>query len=54
MNENSNLIAALSRLVQLILVGVVFGLVVAFVAHFFVLGVQFFTSFRGVVASIQI
>jgi CIC family chloride channel protein len=54
MNENSNLIAALSRLIQLILVGVVFGLVVAFVAHFFVLGVQFFTSFRGVVAPIQI
>ena len=54
MNENSNLTAALSRLIQLILVGVVFGLVVAFVAHFFVLGVQFFTNFRAVVAPIQI
>ncbi len=54
MKENSNLTAALSRLIQLILVGVVFGLVVAFVAHFFVLGVQFFTNFRAVVAPIQI
>ena len=54
MHENSNSAAVLSRLIQLILVGVVFGLVVAFVAHFFVLGVQFFTSFRGVVAPIQI
>ncbi|MBL6790103.1 MAG: chloride channel protein, partial [Rhodobacteraceae bacterium] len=54
MNENSNLTSALSRLMQLILVGVVFGLVVAFVAHFFVLGVQFFTNFRAVVAPIQI
>ncbi len=54
MNENSNLTAALSRLIQLILVGVVFGLVVAVVAHFFVLGVQFFTNFRAVVAPIQI